>query len=155
MTGGRRFITDEDGSSNVNQSIGNEFGTLNQTSYHTMVLDAAEPYFTAESIEEEPNAQAQNFYNMIRAADKPIYDGNTKHSQLSAVVRMLKIKCRHRCSQAWFDDMSEFLEELLPDQNLMPVNFYTTKNISRSMIEIFKKNWKPYAISLKSLTRDD
>ena len=56
------------------------------------------PDFIPESIEEEPNAEAQNFYNMIRAADKLIYEGNLNHSQLSTAVRMLKIKCRHKYS---------------------------------------------------------
>ena len=47
VTGGRCFVTDEGGSSKVNQSIGNEFETLNHTSYHTIVLDATGSYLTA------------------------------------------------------------------------------------------------------------
>ena len=104
-----------------------ESESTNQTSYHTVVQEAAGPKFIHEPIEEEPNAEAQNFYNMIRAADKPVYKGNSNRSQLSIAVRMLKIKCRHKCSQAWFDDMSEFLQELLPADNLMPHDFYSTK----------------------------
>ena len=36
--------------------------------------------------------------DMIRAGDKPVYEGNSKHTQLSAAVRILELKCRHRCS---------------------------------------------------------
>ena len=45
----------------------------------------------------------------------------------------LEIKCRHRCSQAWFDDMSNFIQELLPQDNLMPLDFYSTKKLVRGL----------------------
>ena len=103
---------------------------MNHTTYHRMVCDAAGPEFNPD---EEPNAEARNFYDMIRAGDKPVYEGNSKHTQLSAAVRMLEIKCRHRCSQAWFDDMSNFIQELLPQDNLMPLDFYNTKKLVRGL----------------------
>ena len=59
---------------------------MNHTTYHRMVCDAAGPEFNPD---EEPNAEARNFYDMIRAGDKPVYEGNSKHTQLSAAVRML------------------------------------------------------------------
>ena len=93
----RCLVRDVAGPSNVNQ-VGIESESTNQTSYHTMVQEAAGPDFIHEPIEEEPNAEAQNFYNMIRAADKPIYEGNSNHSQLSNAVRMLEIKYIHKCS---------------------------------------------------------
>ena len=46
---------------------------------------------------------------------------------------MLEIKCRHKFSQAWFDDMSEFLQELLPADNLMPHDFYSTKKLVKGL----------------------
>ena len=66
---------------------------MNHTTYHRMVCDAAGPEFNPD---EEPNAEARNFYDMIRAGDKPVYEGNSKHTQLSATVRMLEIKCMSR-----------------------------------------------------------
>ena len=59
---------------------------MNHTTYHRMVCDAAGPEFNQN---EEPNAGARNFYDMIRAGDKPIYEGISNHTQLSAAVRML------------------------------------------------------------------
>ena len=68
---------------------------MNHTTYHRMVCDVVGPEFNPD---EEPNVEARNFYDMIRAGDKPVYEGNSKHTQLSAAVRILELKCRHRCS---------------------------------------------------------
>ncbi|XP_055962322.1 uncharacterized protein LOC126687685 [Mercurialis annua] len=96
-----------------------------------MVIDAAGPevVFT----EKEPNNEAKNFYDMMRAAEKPVCPGNSKHSPLSAAAKMLDIKCRHSGSVALVDDVTEFIQELLPEDNKMPKNFAEIKKIVRGL----------------------
>ena len=42
---------------------------MNHTTYHRMVCDVVGPEFNPD---EEPNVEAKNFYDMIRAGDKPV-----------------------------------------------------------------------------------
>ncbi|XP_050207676.1 uncharacterized protein LOC126657093 [Mercurialis annua] len=56
-----------------------------------------------------------------------------KHSPLSAAVKMLDIKCRHSGSVALVDDVTEFIQELLPEENKMPKNFAKIKKMVRGL----------------------
>ena len=57
-----------------------------------MVYDAAGPRFNANIIEESPNPIAQNFYDMLNAANQEVWPSCQMHSQLSAIARILHIK---------------------------------------------------------------
>jgi hypothetical protein len=62
-----------------------------------MVLDTAGSEFghyreSTDFVNEPPNAEAQKFYDMLQAADTPIWEGCSSHSQLSLVSRLLNIK---------------------------------------------------------------
>ncbi|XP_050222376.1 uncharacterized protein LOC126672469 [Mercurialis annua] len=81
----------------------------------------------------EPNNEANHFYDMMRAAEEPVFPGNSKHSLLSAAVKMLDIKCRHSGSVALVDDVTEFIQELLPEENKMPKNFAEIKKMVRGL----------------------
>jgi hypothetical protein len=37
-------------------------------------------------VEEEPNADAARFFDLLRDSDEPLWDGCTNHSKLSAVA---------------------------------------------------------------------
>ncbi|XP_050207808.1 uncharacterized protein LOC126657195 [Mercurialis annua] len=50
------------------------------SSFQRMVTDAGGPEVWTE---EPPNAEAQKFYDMMRAAEEPIWPGNDRHSALS------------------------------------------------------------------------
>ncbi|XP_050222432.1 uncharacterized protein LOC126672521 [Mercurialis annua] len=73
------------------------------------------------------------FMDMMRAAKEPVCPGNSKHSPLSAAAKMLDIKCRHSGSVALVDDVTEFIQELLPEDNKMPKNFAEIKKIIRGL----------------------
>ena len=42
--------------------------------------------------EDESSICPEPFYNMVHAAQQPLYDGCSTHSELSTVVRLLSIK---------------------------------------------------------------
>ena len=85
----------------------------NYCSYQRIVFDAAGPALNPLAVDEQPNLEAQKFYDMIHAAEKELWPRNIKHSQLSAAVRMLDLKCTHQFSEIAYNDFSEFLQEVL------------------------------------------
>ena len=62
-----------------------------------MVYDAAGPQFNANIVEESPNLTAQNFYDMLNAANQEVWPNCQTHSQLSVIARMFHIKSSIDC----------------------------------------------------------
>ena len=60
----------------------------------------ANKYF--ENFEEEPNADAKKFYNMVNDASEPIYPNNKNYTRLSFVSKLLHFKNKHHCSNNGF-----------------------------------------------------
>ena len=98
-----------------------------------MVYDAAGPQFNANIIEESPNPTAQNFYDMLNAANQEVWPNCQTHSQLSAIARMLHIKSEHRFSERYYDALCQFMKELLSDDNVMIDSFYETKKLIKGI----------------------
>ena len=69
----------------------------------------------------------------MHAAEKELWLGNIRHSQLSGAVRMLELKCTHKFSESVYNNFSEFLLEVFPDDNLKSKDFYSTKNLVQSL----------------------
>ncbi|XP_019256400.1 PREDICTED: uncharacterized protein LOC109234800 [Nicotiana attenuata] len=103
------------------------------TSYHRMVLDVAGPSFDPIDRDELPNPDAQKFYDMIDSANQEVWPGCETYSQLSAVARLLHIKSEHHLSDRCFDDICQYVNEMIPPDNLMPNNFYETKKLMQEM----------------------
>nr|GLL49731.1 uncharacterized protein LOC109166492 [Ipomoea trifida] len=97
--------------------------------YHTMVMDAAGVQFNVDEIEESPNPEAQKFYDMLKAADQGLFPECKKHSQLSFVARLMSLKYENHISEKCFNQITE----LVPEDNLVPDNFYETKRLLRGM----------------------
>lgn len=109
-----------------------------------MVIDAGGPsyfenYDADDTMDNEgdrdeaPNPEAQRFYDMLKAADCELWPGCTKHSQLSVVARLMNLKSEHNISERCFDQIAEFKKEIVPDNNMVPENFYRTKKLLSGM----------------------
>ena len=62
----------------------------------SMVYDAAGPSFNSIEIEESPNPTIQYLFDMLKALEQEVWNGNPYgHSQLFAVSRLLNIKDEH------------------------------------------------------------
>ncbi|KAK1361057.1 hypothetical protein POM88_045531 [Heracleum sosnowskyi] len=92
---------------------------------YDMVMDAAGPNFDPRS-EEIPNAEAQKLYDILHSSERELY-GGCKTSQLSAMARMLSLKSDHHWSEACYDQTSEFIKSILPEDNTFIDGFYNTK----------------------------
>ncbi|XP_050222731.1 uncharacterized protein LOC126672823 [Mercurialis annua] len=102
------------------------------SSAQRMILDAVGPQITFPE-DELPNAEAQKFYDMMRAAEEDIWPGNSRHSPFSASAKVMEIKCRHKGSVALVDDVCGLIQELLPEDNKMPTNFAKIKKLVKGL----------------------
>jgi hypothetical protein len=46
-------------------------------------------------VEEEPNADAARFFDLLKDSDEPLWDGCTNHSKLSVIIQVFTIKSDH------------------------------------------------------------
>ncbi|XP_038698945.1 uncharacterized protein LOC119996398 [Tripterygium wilfordii] len=105
--------------------------------YEQMVMDAAGPSvrdellqgdnYNQQFVPEPPNPDVQGFFDMLSAAQAPLWDGCKSHSELSAAMRLLSIKADYNMPQGCFDDVVHLMKETMPTDNRMPANFYQTK----------------------------
>ncbi|RYR08600.1 hypothetical protein Ahy_B05g076350 [Arachis hypogaea] len=60
----------------------------NTIPYVDMIIDdACDNLNVVDGLEEDPNPSASRFYKLLRSTDKPLWDGYTKHTILSAVTQ--------------------------------------------------------------------
>ncbi|XP_022549851.1 uncharacterized protein LOC111201800 [Brassica napus] len=98
--------------------------------YHDMVTDALHEAVIPDSIREEPNIDAQRFYNMLDAANEPIYEGCREGlSRLSLASRMMIIKSDHNLNEKCMYLWAEIINEYLPEGNLAADNFYEIQKL--------------------------
>jgi len=79
-----------------------EVGNENSNPYRYMVMDAMrmseDNVSEFPNIEEEPNADAARFFDLLKDSDKTLWDGCTNHSKLLAVAQVFTIKSDHEFS---------------------------------------------------------
>ncbi|XP_013608060.1 PREDICTED: uncharacterized protein LOC106314786 [Brassica oleracea var. oleracea] len=98
--------------------------------YHDMVTDALHEAAIPDSSREEPNIDAQRFYNMLDAANEPIYEGCREGlSRLSLASRMMTIKSDHNLNEKCMDSWAQLINEYLPEGNLAADNFYEIQKL--------------------------
>jgi len=88
-----------------------------------MVYDALCPERRMNDDQEmvdSPNSDDQKFYDLLQAAQKPLWPGCTNHTELSFAVRLLTIKSEGNMSQQSFNEMVALLKESHPTNNLVP-----------------------------------
>ena len=62
----------------------------------------------------------------FNSSERELYDGCAT-SQLSAMAGMLSLKSDHHWSEACFDQTSQFIKNVLPEDNTFLDSFYDTK----------------------------
>ncbi|XP_019247927.1 PREDICTED: uncharacterized protein LOC109227279 isoform X2 [Nicotiana attenuata] len=97
-----------------------------------MVFDVVEPSYD-RNLEEDPNPTTQHLYNMLKASEQEWVGNPHGHSQLSAVARPLNLNAEHHFSERCYDDLCQFLSELMPADNIMTDCFYSTKKLMRGL----------------------
>ncbi|XP_060190439.1 uncharacterized protein LOC132619603 [Lycium barbarum] len=98
---------------------------------HDMVQDAYGMHSDFESGnhgEEAPNEEASRFFEQLKKASQPLYDGSP-HSQLSIAVRLLSIKADWNVPQGAMDAVIGLIHELVDPNLEIPENYYKAKRL--------------------------
>jgi hypothetical protein len=112
----------------LTSSASNVQGVVNDNSnpYRNMVMDAMRMNQGNVSqypiLEEEPNADAARFFDLLKDFDEPLWDGCTNHSKLSAIAQAFTIKSDHELSEAGYDKIIEWARNILPKRNGLKEN---------------------------------
>jgi len=113
-----------------------EVGNDNSNPYRNMVMDAMRMNQGNVSecpiIEEEPNADAARFFDLLKYSDEPLWDGCTNYSKLSVVAQVFTIKSDHGLSEAGYDKIIEWAISILPEGNRLKENFYAAKSMMKT-----------------------
>ncbi|WZZ77300.1 hypothetical protein YC2023_097872 [Brassica napus] len=81
---------------------------------------------------EEPNLDAKRFYEMLDAANQPIYTGYREGiSKLAA--RMMNIKTNHNLPENCMDAWVELSKEYLPEDNVSAESYYEIQKLVYSL----------------------
>lgn len=104
--------------------------------FHDMVNHAfieTTASFTENTVE-APNLDARQFYDMLDAANQPIYDGCREGlSKLSLASRMMNIKTDHNLSEICMDSWAELIKEYLPEDNVSAESYYEIQKLVFSL----------------------
>ncbi|XP_073121393.1 uncharacterized protein [Henckelia pumila] len=63
----------------------------------------------------------------LEEAEKPLYNGCTRYTKLSALVKLYNTKARHGMSDALFSDLLTDFGDMLPDNHNLPSSTYDAK----------------------------
>jgi len=114
-----------------------EVGNENTNPYRNMVMVAMKMSEGNVSecpiIEEELNADASRFFDLLKDSDEPLWDGCINHSKLSAVAQVFTIKLDHGLSEAGYDKIIEWARNILLEGNKLKENFYAAKSIMKPL----------------------
>ncbi|XP_056163103.1 uncharacterized protein LOC130136788 [Syzygium oleosum] len=72
---------------------------------------------------------SNQFWEVLKAADEPLWAGCDNHTQLSVTARLLNIKAEHNVSENCFNSFVEVMRETMPRDNIMPSDFYDMKKL--------------------------
>ena len=78
--------------------------------------------------EEEPIPGAKKFLELLKAAEKPLYEGRAM-SLLKAVARLTNLKCEYNLPYRAVNGIASFMKDICPNNNDMVGNYYETKKL--------------------------
>ena len=124
--------------STSNDNNMHEVGNDNSNRYRNIFMDAMRMsegnVSECPNVEEEPNADAIRFFDMLKDYDEPLWDGYTNHNKLSAIAQVFTIKLDHGLSKASYDKIVEWVISFLPEGNKLKENFYAAKSMMKPSV---------------------
>ena len=106
--------------------------------YREMVVDAfgdVDQSFLEEAalVEEEPNAEAKKFFELLKLAQEPLYDGSNI-SVLEMASRMINLKSEYNLPHRCVDGFGSLLSDALPTSQKTKCNtYYDTKKVLKGL----------------------
>ncbi|XP_061367419.1 uncharacterized protein LOC133310502 [Gastrolobium bilobum] len=114
----------------------------NLNEYEQLVMDAAGPsigqnfepdtHVEPSYMAEDPNPEAERFYNMLQDAQRPLWEGcehiqHTEHTTLSATLATLQLKSDHHMSESAYNGWMQLMRQVVPKENNLAKDFYQAK----------------------------
>ncbi|XP_021775494.1 uncharacterized protein LOC110739336 [Chenopodium quinoa] len=84
------------------------------------------------SLEEDPNAQAKHFLDLLKAYERPLYKGSSL-SVLEMAARITSLKCEYNLPHRCVDGFVSLLSKAIPNNNHMADTFYEVKKIVKGL----------------------
>ncbi|XP_020890011.1 uncharacterized protein LOC110230727 isoform X1 [Arabidopsis lyrata subsp. lyrata] len=81
---------------------------------------------------EEQDKEEDEFLAKLADAETPLYPSCAKHSKLSAIVTLYRIKTKNGWSDKSFNDLLESLPAMLPEDNVLHTSMYDVKKFLKS-----------------------
>ncbi|XP_010456912.1 PREDICTED: uncharacterized protein LOC104738435 [Camelina sativa] len=87
-----------------------------------------------DHVHEQPTQEAKRFYDMLAAANTPLYDGCREgQSQLSLAARFMNNKVDYNLSENCIDSWTGLFTEYLPEGNQATGSYYETETLMRKL----------------------
>ncbi|KDO43628.1 hypothetical protein CISIN_1g041832mg [Citrus sinensis] len=80
-----------------------------------------------EGFSQDPNEEAQRFYELVKEVEQPLYPDCEKYSNLSFMVKLMHIKCINNWSNKSFNMLLELLNDAFPMCKKMHTSNYNAK----------------------------
>ena len=90
-------------------------------------------------VEEEPNADAARFFDLLKDSDELLWDGCSHHSKLLVVAQVFTIKSDHGLSEAGYDKIIEWAISILLEGNRLKENFDAAKSMMKPLVLGYQK----------------
>ena len=82
---------------------------------------------------EQPNAEALEFYNMLQAVQRPLWDGCSNQTELSNAVKLMSIKSDYNMPQNCLNEVMQLVHESCLADNRVLKNYLELKKKVRSL----------------------
>ena len=93
-----------------------------------MVMDVTGPEFDWDMSDDlEPDSD--NFFRMLKDADKPLWPGYETHTILSVVSKLLNLKVEFNMTINCYDRMVVIIKKMLPKEEKLVGSFYASKKM--------------------------
>ena len=83
----------------------------------------------AEALEEDLNDYPKMFERLVSDVEKPLYNGCTKFTRLSAVLKLYNLKADNGWSDKSFTELLALMKDMLPEDNVLPNQMYEAKKM--------------------------
>ena len=82
--------------------------------------------------EDGPDAETQDFFDLLRAADEPLWEG-CELSKLSFLVLLFRVKSTNKWSNKSINDLFQILQLALPKGSNIPATFVEAQRSLQSL----------------------
>ena len=92
-----------------------------------------------EGFSQDPNEEAQKFFNLVKKVEELLSPNCEKYSNFSFMVKLIHIKCINGWSNKTFNMLLELLKDVFPMCEKMPTSIYEVKKIVKGLGLYYKK----------------